>query len=97
MFKLVLISALLSTSSAIAQMAPVEVCSTHEVITSKLQERFQEQQTSVAIISDGRLLEIYTSEKGRTWTLIVTNTKGITCAISAGTDWFNKGFVEPRT
>ena len=97
MFKLVLLLTLLLVYPSAAQMMPARICGSHDLITSALKSSFQEQQTSIAIVSGGRLLEVYTSEGGKTWTLIVTDLKGTTCAILAGTDWFNKEFTEPRT
>tara|TARA_Y100000004_G_scaffold187302_1_gene239906 strand:- start:676 stop:879 length:204 start_codon:yes stop_codon:yes gene_type:complete len=52
----------------------------------RLWDKWKEAQVSLAMINDGRLLEIFVSEKG-SWTAIISDPSGRSCVASAGQEW----------
>ena len=69
-------------STAVAQ----NICAPRDDVVKRLWDRWQEAQVSLAMIADGRLLEIFVSEKG-SWTAIISDPGGRSCVASAGKDW----------
>ena len=53
----------------------------------KLATKYQEQPIAMGIASTGHLIEVLTSNDGKTWTIIMSAPKGKTCMIAAGKDW----------
>lgn len=79
---LVILSVFLS-SSATAQTG----CQTRNTVLSYLKKDHKEAVVAVGLTNDGKLVEFVASNKGKTWTLIVTTPDGISCLITAGQDW----------
>jgi len=73
---------LLLSSAAAAQ----NICALRDDVVKRLWDRWQEAQVTVAMINDGRLLEIFVSEKG-SWTAIISDPNGQSCVASAGQEW----------
>ena len=72
----------LLSSAAVAQ----NICAPREDVVKRLWAKWQEAQITVAMINDGRLLEIFVSEKG-SWTAIISDPNGRSCVASAGQEW----------
>ena len=49
--------------------------------------KHQEQPVAMGIASTGELIEVLASDDGKTWTIIMTAPKSITCIMAAGTAW----------
>lgn len=79
----------LSVHSAAAQ-APS--CGPHEAVVKSLAEQYREKVQSVGMIDSNTVLEVYVSDAG-TWTIIVTDTAGKSCVLSAGEGWDNNTAV----
>ena len=62
------------------------VCGERTNFIEHLGNRYQEQPTSMGLASNGKMIEILTSENG-TWTIIVTSPDGTSCVIAAGEAW----------
>ncbi len=78
-----LLGLMLLTTPAIAQE---NVCGKREDIVKRLERAYQESNTGMGMASNGRLVELFTSETG-TWTLMFTSPNGVSCLIAAGTNW----------
>ena len=72
----------LLSSAAVAQ----NICAPRDDVVKRLWAKWQEAQITVAMINDGRLLEIFVSEKG-SWTAIISDPNGQSCVASAGQEW----------
>tara|TARA_Y100000817_G_scaffold65790_1_gene49719 strand:- start:6882 stop:7175 length:294 start_codon:yes stop_codon:yes gene_type:complete len=72
----------LLSSAAVAQ----NICAPRDDLVKRLWDRWQEAQVSLAMINDGRLLEIFASEAG-SWTAIISDPNGRSCVASAGQEW----------
>ena len=75
--------ALVATASE-TRAAPV--CDDRADFLKTLQDRYQEQLSSIGVTADGKLVELLVSEKGG-WTLLLTSPDGKSCAVSAGRKW----------
>ena len=54
----------------------------------ELKNQFHEVPVSIGVVGE-RIIEIFASPNGETFTLVFTTKKGITCPIAAGEDWVN--------
>jgi len=81
------VATLAFAGSAIA--APV--CSARSDILTKLANSYHEQPASVALTSDGRLLEVLKSDDAKTWSILLTAPNGVSCLVAAGESWQDKG------
>lgn len=66
--------------------AAQSICGERAKFLAKLAHDYKEAPTATGITADGRMLEVLTSEAG-TWTMIITNTNGLTCMVTAGQAW----------
>jgi hypothetical protein len=87
------IAALLLTACATGQVAaegePAEarLCANRDLILRQLANKYEEAPIAIGVTSAGGIMELLTSEKGRTWTLIVTRPNGLACLFAAGEGW----------
>ncbi len=72
---------------AYAQTPPS--CSTHEAIAAGLLAQYQETPVSIGVTSNGRLVEVFASPDGSTWTVVVTQPGGQACVTASGENWRN--------
>ena len=70
-----------SAATAHAQCAP------QEIFLEGLLEKFNEAPIAAGVTSTGSLVEVLTSGKGETWTIIVTSPQGTSCLVAAGDGW----------
>ena len=83
-------SLLLLLSSA----AAAQVCGPRYDIIKRLWKRWGEKQVAMGLANDNRLVEVFVSEEG-SWTVIISDSNGRSCAASAGRNWTTDGFPEP--
>lgn len=84
-----LAAAILLASVITSDGTPAEaagVCGLHDDVTSSLITRYKEKPVSIGVNVDGSVVEVYASTKG-SWTILITDTGGITCVLAAGEDW----------
>ncbi len=62
------------------------VCGDRGEIVSRLETAYQEKASAIGLAGNGGVVELYTSEKG-SWTLLLTQTSGVSCLIAAGESW----------
>lgn len=61
-------------------------CTEHSKIVEFLGSHYSETLSSVGLINQAAILEVYVSQEG-TWTMIVTNVNGNSCVVFAGDNW----------
>jgi hypothetical protein len=61
-------------------------CGNHDNIAKSLTDKFKEARRVMGVVNPEAVMEIFTSSQG-TWTVLVTNTKGVSCIIAAGEAW----------
>ncbi len=90
---LVLMAALiLFGASASAQAA----CNQRADIVTQLAGKYKEVPIAIGVNSKGHLVEVLSSEHGRTWTIIVTSPAGMSCVVSVGEDWSTRQLEEQQ-
>lgn len=83
-----LVAALAAISLAgiagIAKAAPQ--CSSHDRIVDALVNKFKETRRVMGVVNSKAVMEIFMSPQG-TWTMIITDTSGMSCITAAGEEW----------
>lgn len=74
--------------TAIAQVP----CMTHEELVEFLYDRHDEKRVGAGLETGGRLLEVFATASGSTWTMVVTSPNGASCVVATGLEW-----QEPET
>jgi hypothetical protein len=69
-------------------------CAPRDDVVNELTLRFKETPEANGITPDGMLIEIFVSE-ARSWTILITSTKGISCIAAAGENW-EREFRKPE-
>lgn len=59
-------------------------CGAREKIVAHLETKYGEHQRSVGIQGQGEVIEIYANAVSGTWTIILTNARGLSCLMAAG-------------
>ena len=74
---------LIAASPALAQI----FCAPHAEFVEHLLEEYDEQPLAFGLNNDGRVMELFGAPGGKTWTLLITNTRGISCVVTSGENW----------
>jgi hypothetical protein len=95
MGRLYLISAalagMLGVTSASAQAPPATdvapACHSHADLAKMLGQKFAEQPSALGVQANGHLVEVFVSNEGTSWTIVVTRPDGWSCIVAVGQDW----------
>lgn len=61
-------------------------CAPHGAILKVLAGKYQENRHALGLINEKAVMEVFISPKG-TWTMLVTDQRGLSCIIAAGDAW----------
>ncbi|MEX3011024.1 hypothetical protein [Hoeflea sp. TYP-13] len=62
-------------------------CGDRTKLLKALSEKYKESPKALGLSATGKaMFEVYTSKTG-TWTILMTNTSGVTCIMAAGHSW----------
>jgi hypothetical protein len=75
----------LMASAAVAQ----SLCNDRAGMLEFLAKDYKETPIARGMENGGVVLEVLTDAEGKTWTIIVTDPNGVSCAVATGTDWGN--------
>lgn len=67
--------------------AQAALCGKRDDMIAPLVNKYQESRIGMGLVNDTSLVEVYSSESGGTWTIIVTTPDGRTCMVAAGKSW----------
>jgi len=87
---MLMMAASFSTKSAFAQQAFDErklECASHDKVTNLLDSKHTETPVSLGLATDGKVLEVFSTEDGETWTMVMTAPEGVSCIVAAGKYW----------
>ena len=70
-----------------AAVAEEPRCTTQSEITKQLEERYGEVPVSLGLSSAGKLVQVFSTEDGATWTLVFTQPDGLSCVVATGRYW----------
>ena len=68
---------------AMAQDTP---CADRSNVVDTLDSQYKESPRAIGLVSKEAVLEIFVSDSG-TWTVVVTDPKGMSCVLAAGQSW----------
>ena len=86
MKKLLLIIVALVWSAAAAFAS--NKCAQLSTVMEHLYDEYGETLQSMALTQDGQAaVQTYANPRTGTWTFVATNTEGLTCIVSSGTEW----------
>lgn len=81
------VAVLLLVLGTMATGAQTLTCAPRAEIASFLKDKFQELQDAYGLVGDKAVLELYISDGGATWTLVLTDISGRSCILAAGDNW----------
>ncbi len=81
---LILVATLILFGASASAQVP---CNQRAEIVTQLAGKYKEVPVSIGVNSKGHLVEVLSSEHGRTWTIIVTSPDGMSCVVSDGEGW----------
>lgn len=84
---LVALAVMLVTGSAAAQSASPVLCMARMEVITQLADRYNEFPVSRGRATNGAMVEVFTSDRGDTWTLVITMPNGLTCVVAEGKGW----------
>ncbi len=67
--------------------AMAQTCNTRADMVERLANKYNEHTIAVGIEGRGGIVEILTSQDGRTWTMIVSYPNGCTMPVAEGENW----------
>ena len=75
---------LLAANAAVAQEPR---CAIHDDISRVLEQHHAEVPVALGLSSAGKLVQVFSTEDGATWTLVLTRPDGLSCIVAAGRHW----------
>jgi hypothetical protein len=87
-----LIGALSVARPALAQAPPesatvTPACHSHSELADMLHQKFAERPSAVGLQANGHLVEVFASNDGTSWTIVVTRPDGRSCIVAVGEHW----------
>ncbi len=80
---LLAVALFLVSSAAVAQVP----CGQRDKVVESFAVNFKEAPIATGVSSNGRLIEVLSTQDGDTWTLIITSPDGNSCMIASGQGW----------
>jgi hypothetical protein len=96
MFKRIVTGALVFGMAAAAPPAVGQnACGAREMLVAQLGAVYAERLAGAGLSGPAQLIELWVSERGATWTLLVSGADGVSCVLGWGTVWIS--YPEPQT
>ena len=70
-------------SSASAQ----SVCASHAEVMKQLGSAYSEAQVAIGLASNGGVVEVFSTDDGSSWTIVMTMPTGMSCVVASGEAW----------
>ena len=69
------------------QASAQQVCMDRSELSSLLGQRYAETRVARGLSDRGRMIEVFASGDGATWTMVVTTPQGHSCIVASGEGW----------
>ena len=69
------------------EAAAQQACADRETLVAELGQNYQERLSAAGLFDRTHLVELFVSEDGGTWTLLLSRADGVTCVLSSGEAW----------
>lgn len=88
--------AIASLVAGVAAAAPAgaQTCDNRDRVVGQLEEVYDENMVAAGMHDGQHLVELWATEDGRTWTLLLSRADGHTCILASGADW--TGYIVPE-
>ena len=63
------------------------ICNPRSDFVEHLKEKYDEQPLYFGLNNDGRVVEVFGTPDGKTWTMIITDTRSLSCVVTSGEAW----------
>lgn len=80
----------LVAAGAAAQPVSAPPCALRNDFIRLMAHSYDEKPVAIGVTDDGRLLEVFASKSGSTWSLAVTLPSGVTCLVMSGFEWHTR-------
>ena len=64
-----------------------QICTNRSDVLGHLANKYSEAPVALGLASNGGVIEVLSSNSGKTWTIIITMPNGISCMLAAGEGW----------
>lgn len=78
-----------ATLASTGQAAAQSLCMPRDQVVKMLDTRYSETPIARGLAAGGRLVEVFSSTDGSTWTLLLTAPDGTSCLMAEGQGWFS--------
>ena len=85
MLKAILVLA--AVSLPLPALAGQVACSQRDNVLAQLGSKYKEAPKAAGVANNGGLIEVLTSDEGKTWTLILSMPNGTSCLLASGEHW----------
>ena len=79
--------ALFVATASLPATAQQQRCTKRPEIVRHLAKKFAEAPVAIGLAVSGGIIEVLSSKKGGSWTIIITMPDGTSCVIAAGQNW----------
>lgn len=88
---LALLASMMPGPAFAQDLAPPQrpLCHDYRELVAQLGARYEEQPVSLGVQANGELLQVFSSARSRTWTILSISPSGTGCIIAAGRSWEN--------
>ena len=62
-------------------------CASHEAVSNQLEQRYAEVPIAMGLENNGKLVQVFASADGVSWTLVLTQPDGTSCIAASGRYW----------
>jgi len=80
-------AALFVATVSLPAFAQQQRCTQRPNIVGHLAKKFSESPVAIGLSSSGGIIEVFSSEQGGSWTIIITMPDGNSCLMAAGEYW----------
>ena len=82
--------ALLLGASSVSRPAQSQtICFAHVDLVKELHSKHSEAPVSIGLARNGGLIEVFSTDDGSTWTIVITKPDGTSCVMATGEAWEN--------
>jgi hypothetical protein len=78
---------LLASATLPANADESMACGKRDEMLGHLAGRYSEEPVAMGLATNGSMVEVLTSNAGKSFTIVYTTPKGLTCMIAAGRNW----------
>ena len=102
LLSLCLLAAVVGPTGADAQVPSAvarALCHDYKELVAQLGDKYEEAPVSIGLQSNGNMLQVFSSPRNGTWTILSVSPDGQGCVVAAGRSWENlkaSGVADPQ-